>query len=76
MLGNAAYSTRIKSSSECRLLLDIILQMGLICIHNITAVLVLGDIYNKSIFFVTEVFGGILISAVSVVPCLPRDKLR
>lgn len=37
-------------SYECRLLLGVLLQVGLICVHSMTVVLVLGNVYKKSVF--------------------------
>ena len=63
VLGNATYLVRIKSC-ECRFLQGVIFQVGFICIHNTTAVLGLGNIYNKSIFLLQSFFRGILDSDV------------
>lgn len=37
-------------SCECRLLVGVILQVGLICIYSMIVVLVLRNVYNRSVF--------------------------
>lgn len=46
VLGNATYLVRIKSC-ECVFLQGVIFQVELICIHNTTAVLGLGNITSQ-----------------------------